>query len=1126
MKHCARKLLGFAFALALCLAVGGTALAQTPEFAEAPDTLPEQEVLAYEPNVTAEPGTNTIDKLATEGYQVTIPTTVTVDSTTAKGELMVKAQLKQYRTLNITMKPQDDKWTLKYQDAAAGANTNTPQVGYSLKNEAGKGQTTQNMVWTYDESKHEINYVVTDVTAVDTANIPLTVNVTDPSQATMSGTYSDTVSFEFDLTKQCVTYTINVYHQEMALTNNHFNRADNAPKYQALKMVDKVGTDGAPIGDAKPDEVYTLEYGFANGAPVGSPPETWTRPRTGHSVPEDEDTRCWEDLTYGLNLQQNYNEDNKDIVVNLNLVRKWCWLDVNGITNKDENGVPADGNQGGKIASFVNIKVSDGKSWSVWYWYTTGDDYWGTFPYGTEFQLGLHRVKDGYAYDTDDAGNVAIYANDKLEYKTNPPISENGTTYRVYQGKLEGKPVDETLHPTSGGGNVHDGAGGKALPRYCYNVCFVDGITYYANGGTGGREDTNIHHGPHTTFQYTASMTLADPITNCAFIAPAGKEFAGWSTTKDYTAGQPLYAAGADVSSVTTWPTRPGTSNHDTLPTGDGQTVCRTLYAIWKKPYTVKVQFGGIIGWTTWDAANQSFPEKLQGGDEFNEPAVELGKAYAYGNTSLTLSETENTEVWTALQDKIKAKTSDIAGAAQPDAVWQLKNEYTTARLPANGEVTIQIKRKRYLLNVIPALDNGDGTYSPVSNATDAEQYGTFRLKSCGAEQTQGGKVSYYQHMRNYGGSYEIYDVKANAGYLFVGFERPTDKGPTTTEGTGNLTGKNTDIHYFGDSLGREYTGDTIYVMYKKDMVTFDYNGGTTGDGATKQVLPYDDTIRFPKVVLTHPNPSVDFVGWSTKQNPNDAEIFKLGGAGNVLPEQTTVSSKVKNWPDPNNKVLYAVWRSTTGPNRAPARKALTVRYHANFDPNEELALDLDPDPLLDDMDDTFGFDPDPLLEDVDDALEGAVKTVSYQPGEDVVLRNCMFKRSGYVFVGWNTEPDGAGRLYRVNGVPITDWAAGDTVDLYAQWKKPDHLKPVVDNEPFVPTDPDTPPEELDPGFGIDPDADPADEEGPADDADAVDDAPAVADEEAAAAPPEELDFGFGIDPDAAVGGPAPFVRW
>ena len=77
-----------------------------------------------------------------------------------------------------------------------------------------------------------------------------------------------------------------------------------------------------------------------------------------------------------------------------------------------------------------------------------------------------------------------------------------------------------------------------------------------------------------------------------------------------------------------------------------------------------------------------------------------------------------------------------------------------------------------------------------------------------------------------------------------------------------------------------------------------------------------------------------------------------------------------------------------------------------------------------------------------------AVKIVTYKPDENVVLRNCMFKRGGYVFVGWNTEPDGTGRNYEVNGVPITDWAAGATVDLYAQWKKPEHLKPVVDGEP------------------------------------------------------------------------------
>lgn len=1116
MKHCAKKLLGLAFALALCLAVGGTALAQTPEFVDVPAALPEQEMLAYEPNVTAEPGMKTTGDIATDGYQVTIPTTVTVDSTTAKGELMVKAQLKQYRTLNITMKPQDDKWTLKYQDAAAGADT--PQVAYTLKNEAGEGHTSQNMVWHYDESKHEINYVVTDVTAVDTANIPLTVNVTDPSQATMSGTYSDTVSFEFDLTKQCVTYIINVYGQEVELTSEASGTSsDFGKKYKGLQAVNMAGNANAPY-----TEQYVLEYGInPDGTVMGAAPGAWqhTVPTAGEkrkAVDGTEKTFTAEDAAdYALRWEtldqvtidpagdyatsEAAGDKTKTKTIDRNLVRKWYWLDVNGATDYAGDSEDIHGNQGARISGYVNMQVSvDGTNWSSWFWQSDGDDYWGQFPYGIQFKLGFHHVKNGYVYDTGTNGGVKIIAN-KQEVETKPGKKEGDTTYYVYTGELTGEPTGEDSYK-----NV----------RYCYIPCYKKGLTYMANQGTGGMEDVNGANKPRTNVLYEETGTLETPDA-LGITAPADMVFAGWSTKSTYTTGDALYQVG-DTVAPDAWEnyTDPKDLNKRPQLNGAQDKQKRELYAIWKKSYTVKVQFGGIIGWTTWDDANQSFPEKLQGGDKFDEPAVELGTAYAYGNTSLTLSATENKTVWNALQAKIEAKTTEIATAVQPDAVWQLKNEYTTTRLPANGEVTIQIKRKRYLLNVIPALDNGDGTYSPVSNATDAEQYGTFRLKSCGAEQTQGGKVSYYQHMRNYGGSYEIYDVKANAGYLFVGFERPTDKGPTTTEGTGNLTGKNTGIHYFGDRSGREYTGDTIYVMYKKDMVTFDFNGGKNHEGETKTEEQYDPKSFIQKMSFQN-NGTSYFIGWSLNKVEQPGEtIYK--------PDSTRLGDI--QWPDSTKKVLYARW--STGPNRAPAKKALTLRYHANFDPNEELALDLDPDPLLDDMDDTFGFDPDPLLEDVDDALEGAVKTVSYQPGEDVVLRNCMFKRSGYVFVGWNTEPDGTGRLYRVNGVPITDWAAGDTVDLYAQWKKPDHLKPVVDNEPFVPTDPDTPPEELDPGFGIDPDADPADEEGPADDADAVDDAPAVADEEAAAAPPEELDFGFGIDPDAAVGGPAPFVRW
>lgn len=1096
MKHCAKKLLGFAFALALCLAVGGTALAQTPEFADVPAALPEQEMLAYEPYAApAAAGMNTITG---DGYTVTIPTTVTVKSGEDKGTLEVKAQLKQYRTLNIGIES-NNKWKLAYDDTTAA---DTPKVDYTLTTddrEDGKAIAHyENNTLHYGTGELDSNDPQYDsTTGARKFATNFSVNVPTPSQATMSGTYSDTLTFTFDLVKHCVTYTINVYEQKLQLTNS-------GAHVQAVNVVDASGnvTDTTSV----PKETYVLEYGCAdaNGTPLANAvtTDTWTRPRPADD--NGEDARCWEDLLRTLTPKADFNENVKAQTINLNLVRKWYWLDVNGAT--DYTDEYANGNQGNKIAGFVNMQVSadNGTTWSSWFWKEPGDDYWGKFPYGIHFKLGFHHVKNGYVYDTGTNGGVKIIAN-KQETETKRGAKEGDTTYYVYTGELTGEPTGKDLS-----NNV----------RYCYIPCYKKGLTYMANQGTGGKEDVNGANKPRTNVLYQEGYALESP--EQLKIAPPSTDmvFAGWSTKSTYTTGDALYQPGNDVGSVE-WEKYTDTSKRPKL---DGKTddEKRELYAVWTYPCKVKVQFGRDVGWTTWDEAKQTFPENKQGGDSFGT-AVELGTVYTYRNAPLTLSATENTEVWEALQEAINAETNRIAGTAQPEKVWQLKTEYTFNS--TSSEFIIQIKRKRYLLNVIPALLHSDGTYSPVSNATDAEQYGTFRLKSCGAEQTQGGKVSYYQHMRNYGGSYEIYDVKANAGYLFVGFERPTDKGPTTTDGTGNLTGKNTDIHYFGDRSGREYTGDTIYVMYKKDVVTFDYNGGTS-DGKTELVLNYDDSVRFPKVVLTHPN-NVTHIGWSTEKKPDsDDKIFKLASAGDVLPEQTTVSSKVKNWPNPNNKVLYAVWRSTTGPNRAPAKKALTVRYHANFDPNEELALDLDPDPLLDDMDDTFGFDPDPLPEDVDDALEGAVKTVSYQPGEDVVLRNCMFKRSGYVFVGWNTEPDGTGRLYRVNGVPITDWAAGDTVDLYAQWKKPDHLKPVVDNEPFVPTDPDTPPEELDPGFGIDPDADPADEEGPADDADAVDDAPAVADEEAAAAPPEELDFGFGIDPDAAVGGPAPFVRW
>lgn len=1105
MKHCAKKLLGFAFALALCLAVGGTALAQTPEFAEAPDTLPEQEMLAYEQNVTAEPGTKTTGDIATDGYQVTIPTTVEVKSGENKGTLEVKAQLKQYRTLNIGIES-NNKWKLAYDDTAAA---DTPKVDYTLTTDDREDGNAiahyENNTLHYGTGELDSNDPQYDsTTGARKFATNFSVNVPTPSQATMSGTYSDTLTFTFDLVKHCVTYTINVYEQKLQLTNS-------GAHVQAVNVVDASGnvTDTTSV----PKETYVLEYGCAdaNGTPLvnAATNETWMRPRPTDD--NGEDARCWEDLLRTLTPKADFNENVKAQTINLNLVRKQYWLDVNGAT--DYTDEYANGNQGNKIAGFVNMQVSvDGTNWSSWFWKEPGDDYWGQFPYGIHFKLGFHHVKNGYVYDTGTNGGVKIIAN-KQETETKRGAKEGDTTYYVYEDTLTGAPTGEDSY-----NNV----------RYCYIPCYKKGLTYMANQGTGGKEDVNGANKPRTNVLYQEGDELESPEDLNIHAPSADMVFAGWSTKSTYTTGDTLYQPGALVRTVN-WENYTDQTDLNKRPqlNGTQDIQKRELYAIWGYKTDIKIAFENKSGSTDKNALGVFETVQKRGFE--NGQTLKTDKIVIPGQT-LTL-DLNDTNVTAAINTATNAVNKETGDAATDGKIWDLAQTYTIT-VPQNKTATLrfEILRKRYLLNVMAVLSTSGNTVALPADAAEAAKYGTFHVKSNGSYQTAGGesKASVYQWLRNYGGSYEVCEVEANTGYQFVEFMRPAGKGltsaGTSTNITGTLTGKNENLSYFGGDT-TTYEGDTIYVVFKKDVVTFDYNGGTS-DGKTELVLNYDDSVRFPKVVLTHPN-NVTHIGWSTEKNPDsDDKIFKLASAGDVLPGQTTVSSKVKNWPNPNNKVLYAVWRSTTGPSLAPARKALTLRYHANFDPNEELALDLDPDPLLDDMDDTFGFDPDPLLEDVDDALEGAVKTVSYQPGEDVVLRNCMFKRGGYVFVGWNTEPDGTGRLYRVNGVPITDWAAGDTVDLYAQWKKPDHLKPVVDNEPFVPTDPDTPPEELDPGFGIDPDADPADEEGPADDADAVDDAPAVADEEAAAAPPEELDFGFGIDPDAAVGGPAPFVRW
>lgn len=1010
MNHCAKKLLGLAFALALCLAVGGTALAQTPVFADVPDAPPELEMLAYEPNVTTAEDVTTIDALAVGGYKVTIPTTVTVDSTQHTGGLEVNAQLKQYRTLNISIASQND-WKLQY-DGAAGAGT--PEVTYQLPQEPKMEIMDTECFWFYqlDDKTGEkvLSFSTTtmkpsdspeeDMKRVKESSYTLPITVLQPAQATMSGTYSDTLAFTFAVKKLCVTYTINIYEQKLMLNKAGW-RGDGDKNYRAVNAVNVYDeTNGSVPAGAEPDHTVTLEYKSTEGTT-----QRWTRPRPTDDGGEDE--RRWEDLEpVEMTPSIDYKAEKTNVAINRNLKYKWYWLDVNGAT--DYGGEYANGNQGGRISGHVNMQVSvDGQDWTDWFWQGDGDDYWGQFPYGIYFKLGFHHVKNGYFYDEEIPGeNVRVCANKTLTVtQTKEESNDKLTNYRVYTGELTGAPTD-----TDGYGNV----------RYCYIPCYKKGITCMVNDGIGGKEDVNEDNPPRTNVLYEETGALEKP-EDLGIYPPVGKSFAGWSTKSTYTARDKLYQPGAKVSDVV-WDTYTA-AEMAARPQGDEQK--RVLYAIWG--YNITVQFEDNTGYS---APGEKPVLGNSMGDTYSFTLT--GQAVADGaDWELDLSDPDVMAQIDAATDAEKSTAGDDRATTTSKDVWKIGKytedghdyDYTeectiSAADLKSGNTTLMIQRRRYLLSVISVDIN---TFDVKAIATNAgvPTFGTFDVTiNDGNTNADVIGQSHCQVGLNYGAKYTVDTMAGIAPYYAIDnvvlkslapgdqlkqewFENEPKLVVRGSSYTSYMTGKQTGIHYYkstGNLGGDGYIGDPVRVVFSD-----------TGTGSTTPM----------------PGPSL--------------------APGLSSP--------------------------------APAA-GVTLHYHANFEP--------------------------------DDALEETVKTVYCRSAADVTVHPCMFKRAGYAFAGWNTEEDGTGTWYWVNGVPVTDWRDGDTVELYAQWKKtaaqrpvadPDPVEPIDPVEPAEPFDPDAPPAELDELFGVDPDA-------------AFDAAPDPL--------PEELDDAFGVDPGGDTDAPLP----
>ena len=64
-------------------------------------------------------------------------------------------------------------------------------------------------------------------------------------------------------------------------------------------------------------------------------------------------------------------------------------------------------------------------------------------------------------------------------------------------------------------------------------------------------------------------------------------------------------------------------------------------------------------------------------------------------------------------------------------------------------------------------------------------------------------------------------------------------------------------------------------------------------------------------------------------------------------------------------------------------------------------------------------------------------KTAYYD--KEFTLNPVRFMREGYTFAGWNTKPDGSGRMFKDKGTVLNlTTVRGEEVKLYAIWKPAD----------------------------------------------------------------------------------------
>lgn len=367
----------------------------------------------FAPAVGAE-DTKTVGILSDDGYTVTIPSTVAFAEGDTKQTLTISGTLGKYRTLDVTVASKND-YALKY--ASEPNNSSLPSLSYTLKS----ADTTQN----FDSGttgKNTLSYI-TDATERNPISTTLKAEIQTPlSTATMSGSYTDNLTFTFDCKKRTQECEITVSYESMdttatgEITNRIRDSKWESEKYTFTKTLD--------LGE---EYTFGLEELFDKNSSVTyavkSKDDTENK-NAWETEMLDPDTHTYKARTYSITPELNRAEGSK---YTIEVYRKLAWLDLNYFIYDayyEENNETTPYHEidygGDHRAGSTTFTLNDAKSETI-------ADHWIMHPYGSTFEMSNMKnggtsgtaypnyevygywIRRGEPFITDDKDNIVTF---------------------------------------------------------------------------------------------------------------------------------------------------------------------------------------------------------------------------------------------------------------------------------------------------------------------------------------------------------------------------------------------------------------------------------------------------------------------------------------------------------------------------------------------------------------------------------------------------------------------------------------------------------------------------------------------------------------------------------------------